>query len=136
MKTRLLALAGAAVAVLVVAQLPDNETTRTALVAIGTVFLALALIPAHGILLEFSRVPWRTSALGRVLRGKSESIAVILDLSVVAAILLLGGFGRPLWFEALRILALGYVALQLWRQWRAYRAIVRSRPITHPEETT
>lgn len=98
--------------------------TNPLVLALGTLLLVLALIPATGIFLTYRRVDWRASKTGRVMHDKSVAIAVVLWLSTIAATLLLLGHGRPLWFELLRLAAFGYVALVLWRQWFRWREIV------------
>jgi threonine/homoserine/homoserine lactone efflux protein len=94
------------------------------LLGIGTLLLVAAVIPATLIVWDWRRVDWRSSSLGRVLHAKSMAIAVVLWLSIVAAVLLLTGAGRPWWFELLRWVAFAYVDVVLWRQWRAYRSIL------------
>lgn len=92
----------------------------------GTVFLLAAWVPAIGILRTWSRVPWKSNKLGRVLHDKNLSIAVILTLQVIGIGLIIFHIGRPLWFEVLRLIVLAWVARALWRQWMAYRELVRN----------
>ena len=91
---------------------------------LGTLLLVLAVIPATGIAVTWRRVDWRGSKLGRVLRNKSVAIAIVLWLALIGATLLIAGHGRPVWFEALRLVAFAYVDVILWRQWNVWREIV------------
>lgn len=99
------------------------------LALLGTVLLVVAIIPAHGILLAWRRVPWQRSELGKVLFGKSLTIAIVLDLALIGGVLYLAGYGRPLWFEVLRLCAFAAVSVALWKQWGAYRAILRTAAV-------
>lgn len=99
---------------------------HTPLLLIGTILVMVALVPACGILWTWHNVPWQGSRIGRVLHGKAVAIAEVLTLSLIAAVLSLLELGRPWWFELLRLLAFGHVAVSLWGQWGAYRAIVKA----------
>jgi threonine/homoserine/homoserine lactone efflux protein len=101
-----------------------NPPLNWTLLIVGTVFLIAAIIPAYGILSTWSKVPWRSNPLGRALHGKNLALAVILTLQAIGITLVIFGLGRPLWFEVLRVAALGWVAWTLWRQWFAYRDIL------------
>jgi hypothetical protein len=94
------------------------------LLLIGTLLLVLALIPAVGLVLLYRRVDWRSSRLGPVLVQKSHAIAAVLTLNTIGAVLVIFDVGRPLWFEALRLVAFGWVAVVLWRQRAAFRSVV------------
>lgn len=91
---------------------------------VGTLLVLAAAVPANGVAAEFRRVPWALSDLGKVLFSKALVIALVLDLSLVSGLLLLFGFGRPLWFELLRLVVFGGVVVVLWAQWRTYRLIL------------
>jgi hypothetical protein len=91
---------------------------------VGTVLLVLALIPAIGLVLLYRRVDWRSSRLGPVLVQKSHAIAAVLTLNTIGAVLVIFEIGRPLWFELLRLVAFGWVAVVLWRQLDAFREVV------------
>lgn len=96
---------------------------RTLVIA-GLVATLLALIPAAGVLWEVLHVPWNKGPLrllGRVLLSKSAVIVAVLFLSATGASLAVGGYGRPGWFELLRLLVFSLVIPILWAQWYIYR---------------
>lgn len=98
-------------------------TNERALQLVGSALVLLSTIPANRIVWRYRRVPWRQTSLGRTLHSKSLSIAIVLDLAVVSSVFLLLGF-RPLWLEWIRLAAFSWVLVALWRQDRAYAAIL------------
>lgn len=90
----------------------------------GTILLLLCAIPANGIVWTYRHVPWRTSRLGRVMFTKSASLALVLDFSLIGAVLVLFDWGRPWWFEVTRLCIFATVGIALWAQWAVYRAIL------------
>jgi hypothetical protein len=101
-------------------------TESWGLLIVGSALLLMSAIPANGVVAEFLRVPWQESPLGRVLFAKALSLALVLDLSLIGSVLLIFDFGRPVWFEILRLIVFTGVSISLWFQWRTYHTILEA----------
>jgi hypothetical protein len=88
---------------------------------VGTVLVAAAAWPANGIWYTLGSVPWRDTEMGKVLFSKAMMIALVLDFTLLASLLRLTGWGRPTWFEALRLVLFLGVTITLWWQRDVFR---------------
>ena len=107
---------------------------NTELLLWSSAVLALAVVPAYGVLWEIHRSPWNKGPyrrIGRVLFSKSAIIALVLTFSLIAGLLVLVGVGRPLWFEIVRLVTFSLIVPVLWWQWYTYR---QTRKGGHSEE--
>lgn len=100
----------------------------------GTILVMAAAIPANSIWRTLGSVPWQASTVGRVLWSKAAMIALVLDFTIVASVVRLAGFGRPLWLEILRLVLFLGVAVVLWWQRDVFRRLAADpTPLTKKE---
>jgi hypothetical protein len=90
---------------------------------VGTILVIAAAWPANGIWRTLGQVPWQASEVGRVLFSKAAMIALVLDFTIVASVVRLAGYGRPLWLEILRLVLFLGVAVVLWWQRDVFRRL-------------
>lgn len=96
---------------------------------IGSFLLVWAAIVGTASVIVHSRVPWRSTPMGRHLMFYMVSIAVVLDLGVIGFAL-----GRDtLWFNVLRLVVFVAVPIAMTqRLWLQIQARRNSDSVEHP----